>query len=216
MKHKTFISYHHKNEQEEKDQIVNLFSGEDFIDSSVHDGDIDTDLSEESIMRIIRDDYLKDSTVTLVIIGEETAKRAFINSEIQASLWGSNPNGLLAVVTDELYNKIFSEGICSGLNCNHNVRVPQNHSYYLPELVYKNRDINRNEDFDSSPCHHNDYKVYCGLTSFSTFMEDSDQYINAAFDKRDELNYKIAKKLSSNTPKIQRNSLSSLSDSLFR
>ncbi|RIU93440.1 TIR domain-containing protein [Oceanobacillus picturae] len=216
VKHKTFISYHHKNEQGEKDQIIDEFGGEDFIDSSVHEGDIDTNLPEDSIMRKIRDDYLKDSTVTLVIIGEETAQRPFINSEIQASLWGSNPNGLLAVVTDNLYDQIYVDDTCSGAGCDCKVRAPRNHNYYLPELVYKNRDISRNEDLDSNPCHYNDSQVYCSLTKFSTFMKDPDKYIDAAFDKRDGLNYKIAKKLSENTPKIQKNSLSSLANTLFK
>lgn len=68
--HKTFISYHHRNEQYEKDQIIEQYGGDDFIDTSVHDGDINTDLPEEAIMRKIREEYLGNSTVTLVIIGE--------------------------------------------------------------------------------------------------------------------------------------------------
>ncbi|AIF44976.1 TIR domain-containing protein [Virgibacillus sp. SK37] len=216
VKHKTFISYHHENEQNEKDQIIEKFGGEDFIDTSVHEGDIDTSLPEESIMRKIRDDYLKDSTVTLVIIGEETAQRPFINSEIQASLWGSNPNGLLAVATDNLYDNIYIDGTCSGVGCDCKVRVPRNHIHYLPELIFKNREIGRNKDLEDTPCHYNDSQLYCSLTKFSTFMEDPDKFINEAFDKREDLNYEIAKKLSENTPKIQKNSLSSLTDSLFK
>lgn len=216
VRHKTFISYHHRNEQPEKDEIIDNFGGEDFIDTSVHDGDIDTTLPEDSIMRKIRDKYLKDSTVTLVIVGEETAQRPFINSEIQASLWGSSPNGLLAVATDDLYNKIYENGTCSGMNCNCKVRNPRDHSFYLPELVYKNREIDRNKDISTSPCHYNDSQIYCSLTKFSTLINDPDKYINAAFDKREGLNYEIAKRLSANTPKIQKNSLSSLAGSLFR
>ena len=211
VRHKTFISYHHENEQWAKDKIIKEFGKEDFIDVSVHDGDIDVNLPEETIMIKIRNDYLKDSTVTLVIVGEETSQRPFINSEIQASLWGSNPNGLLAVVTDELYEKIYTTGTCSGGNCNCNVRIPQYHDLYLPELVYKNRDINKNNDLESVPCHYTDSQVYCSLTKFSDFIKDPDLYINDAFDKRSGLNYNIAKKLSKDTPKIQKNSLSTLS-----
>ena len=40
--HKTFISYHHKNEQDLKDEIITKGSKEFFIDKSVKDGDIDT------------------------------------------------------------------------------------------------------------------------------------------------------------------------------
>ena len=73
--HKTFISYHHAREQELKDQIIEKgVEGGEFIDKSVTDGDIDTDLSEDTIMRKIREDYIGDSTVVIVLVGEETAQ----------------------------------------------------------------------------------------------------------------------------------------------
>ena len=73
--HKTFISYHHDNEQKYKEDIIKDFGEENFIDKSVGDGEIDTDLDESKIMEIIRTDYLQDSTVTLVLVGSETAER---------------------------------------------------------------------------------------------------------------------------------------------
>ncbi|MDN6843153.1 MAG: hypothetical protein L0L94_12600, partial [Staphylococcus equorum] len=60
-------------------------------------------------------------------------------------------------------------------------------------------------DLNSNPCHYNDSQLYCSLINFSMFIKDPDKYINAAFDKRESLNYRIAKKLSRNTPKIQKN-----------
>lgn len=206
VRHKTFISYHHKNEQNEKNRIVEEFKDEDFIDASVNEGDINTDLSEDKIMRKIRDDYLKDSSVTLVLIGRETAKRPFINSEIQASLWGDNPNGLLAVVTDDLYEDIYDISICK---CGNKVRSPKEHDVYLPDLVRKNREIERNKDRENE-CHYSDSELYCSLISFSQFLEDPDYYIHEAYVKREELDYKIAKKLDESTPKIQKNILSDL------
>lgn len=86
--HKTFISFHHENEQDLKDEIIERFGGEYFINKSVGDEDIDIELSDESIMAKIRQDHIVDSTVTLILIGKETYNRPFINSEIQASLWG--------------------------------------------------------------------------------------------------------------------------------
>src|SRR5699024_1386889 len=153
---------------------------------------------------------LQDSTVLLVIVGEETAQRPFINSEIQASLWGDNPHGLLAVVTDNLYNKIYQQGTCNGPQCDCEVRHPINHQIYLPELIYKNSDIERNQNIDYIPCHYNNSEVYSSLVKFSEFMNSPDKYINKAFDKREELNYDIAKKLSEDTPKIQKNKFSNL------
>ena len=42
-----------------------------FIDKSVDTGEIYEDLSDERIRQLIRDDYLKDSTVTIVLVGTE-------------------------------------------------------------------------------------------------------------------------------------------------
>lgn len=60
--HKTFLSYHHANEQDLKDSIIETYGGESFIDKSVSDGDISTDVSEEYIMRKIREEYLADTS----------------------------------------------------------------------------------------------------------------------------------------------------------
>jgi hypothetical protein len=197
--HKTFISYHHANDQDLKDTIINKFGGDQFIDKSVKDGDIDTDNSEETIMRTIREDFLADSTVTLVLVGKETAQRPFVNSELQASLWGDNPNGLLAVIRDEVYDLIFSIGSCNSptCNCGISLRNPTGlYKTYLPELVYKNREYTGNE------AHFNDSQVYCSLIKFSTFIKDPESYINEAFDKR-KAGLDIKKRLSPETPKIQ-------------
>ncbi|WP_040288174.1 TIR domain-containing protein [Alicyclobacillus hesperidum] len=195
--HKTFISYYHEDEQDLKDKIVEKFSGEDFIDKSVHDGDIDPDNTEETIMRTIREDFLSDSTVTLVIVGENTAKRPFVNSELQASLWGDNPNGLLAVVRDSVYDKIYKSGSCTSpdCNCGTTLRIPTDkYRQYLPELVYKNRQ-------GPSP-HFTDDEVYCSLIKYSSFIKNPEKYIDEAFNKRESGNFDIHKKLSPETPKI--------------
>lgn len=159
-------------------------------------------------MRKIRDQYLKDSSVTLILIGRETASRPFINSEIQASLWGDNPNGLLAVVTDDLYEYIYDASVC---NCGTKVRIPVNHDLYLPDLVKKNREIERNSN-RKSECHYSDSELYCSLISYSQFLDNPDYYIHDAYIKRTELDYNIAKKLDKSTPKIQKNIYSNLAN----
>ncbi|UUX35224.1 TIR domain-containing protein [Fundicoccus culcitae] len=140
--HKTFISYHHKNEQDLKDEIIRKgLEGGEFIDKSVSDGDIDTNLEEDRIMRIIREEFLQDSSVVMVLIGEETSQRPFINSEIQAGLWGSNPTGLIGVVRDEVYERIYTETTCtySGCNCGSSLNVPTNEFVNkIPNLIYRN------------------------------------------------------------------------------
>lgn len=197
--HKTFISYHHANDQDLKNQLIEEFGGGEFIDKSVKDGDIDTDNAEETIMRTIKEDFLSDSTVTLVIVGYETAQRPFVNSEIQASLWGNNPNGLFAVVRDEVYDLIYQPSKCRALFCNCGIDLrlkTGNYIYYLPELVYRNNELGKDV------AHYNDSEVYCSIVKFSMFIKNPEMYIDAAFEKR-KGDYEIKKKLSAETPKIK-------------
>ncbi len=197
--HKTFISYHHANDQDIKDEIIKYFAQEDFIDKSVHEGDIDTETDENNIIRQIREEYISDSTVTLVIVGSETAQREYINSEIQASLWGDNYNGLLAVVRDEIYNEIYTASTCTNPMCNCGIELrlkTPSYSKYLPDLVRKNH------EFVSSAPHYNDSQVYCSILKYSTFVKDVTKAINEAFDKRNS-DIKVFKKNSSETPCIK-------------
>ena len=199
--HKTFISYHHKGEQDIKDELVQDFGAENFIDASVGDGEIDRWLPEDTIMRQIRENYLHDSTVTLVLVGWETAQRPFVNSEIQASLRDTslnNHNGLLAVVRDDLYNVIFTPGQCASCRCNIRVINSQNYKLYLPNLVYQNH------IYHGTKCHYSDDDVYCGLMSYSTFKTDPEKYIDSAFDKRSSHTITIYKTAEAGTPMIGR------------
>ena len=69
--HKVFISYHHGRDQQYKDFLVVL--GEEkaiFVDRSVEIDDISDELSDERIRRIIRDKHLRDSPVTIVLVGK--------------------------------------------------------------------------------------------------------------------------------------------------
>ena len=72
-KHKVFISYHHDRDQWRKEELVELGERHGiFVDRSVDTGDIPEELGDEQIRVKIRDDYLQDSTVTIVLIGAET------------------------------------------------------------------------------------------------------------------------------------------------
>lgn len=200
--HKTFISYHHAKDQDLKDLIIKKFSGDHFINKSVSDGDININNTEETIMRIIRENFLSDSTVTLVIVGYETARRPFVNSEIQASLWGNDHNGLLAVVRDEVYDQIYQSTVCTSslCNCGDTLRSPTNlYNRYLPDLV------NKNHEYDGTIAHYTDDQVYCAVMKFSKFISNPEKFIDEAFEKRKK-GFKIKKKLSSETPKIQQES----------
>ena len=99
--HKVFISYHHGNDQGYKDDLVEF--GEQhsiFIDQSVDTGDIADSLSDERIREKIRDEYLKDSTVTIVLVGTETKRRKHVDWEIYSSMYDGAINkksGILVV-----------------------------------------------------------------------------------------------------------------------
>ena len=101
--HKVFISHHHDNDQAYKDLLVEF--GEEnqiFIDRSVDTGDIFDDLSDEYIRELIRDEYLRDSTVTIVLVGTETRRRKHVDWEIYSSMYDGSINKKSGVVAIEL------------------------------------------------------------------------------------------------------------------
>ena len=63
-----------------------------FIDGSVNDGDISDYLSTETIRQKIRDNYLRDTSVTIVLIGPETWKRKYVDWEISSSIRNTEYN----------------------------------------------------------------------------------------------------------------------------
>ncbi|MEY0536603.1 TIR domain-containing protein [Providencia rettgeri] len=86
-KHRVFISYHHKNDQWAKDYLIEMNKTyKIFTDMSVDTGDIDESLPPQDIREIIRDDYLKDTSVLVLLVGEETKKRKHIDWEIYSSM----------------------------------------------------------------------------------------------------------------------------------
>ena len=97
-KHKVFISYHHDNDQDHKDQLINY---ESFIDCSLNTGDIDDSLTDEKIRIKIRDEYLRKTTVTIVLLGAKTHKRKHVDWEISSSLINSkliSRSGLVGIL----------------------------------------------------------------------------------------------------------------------
>lgn len=99
--HKVFISYHHENDQWYKERLVELgWQNSIFIDKSVDTGDVSENLSDERIREIIRDEYLRDSTVTVVLVGVETERRKHVDWEIYSSMFDGTVNkksGILVV-----------------------------------------------------------------------------------------------------------------------
>jgi hypothetical protein len=79
---KTFTSYHHANDQKYKEAFVNWASASGLIDDiSVQTGEIDEGLPNQSIRTRIRDHYLRDSDVTVLLCGTETRYRKHVDWE---------------------------------------------------------------------------------------------------------------------------------------
>jgi hypothetical protein len=102
-RHKVFVSYHHSRDQAYRNRFEHLFSNirDVIISKSVQIGDIDPNLKTETIRQKIRNEYLRDSTVTVVLIGAETWKRKHVDWEIAASIRHTEYNprsGLLGII----------------------------------------------------------------------------------------------------------------------
>ena len=118
VRHKTFISYHHA-DQEEVDDFIKTFDHERdaFIARAVgSDETMETLINSDDddyVMRRIREKYLSDSTVTLVFIGKNSWTRKFVDWELAASLHqgpsAGKPNGVLAILSPKLTKAILPD-----------------------------------------------------------------------------------------------------------
>ena len=99
-RHKVFISFH-EDDVRYRDQLVKRLKG-DIIDRSVHLDDIDDrNLKTETIRRRIREGFIADASVTIVLVGPGTWRRKHVDWEIAASLGHTHSNprcGLLGII----------------------------------------------------------------------------------------------------------------------
>jgi MTH538 TIR-like domain (DUF1863) len=107
-RHKCFVSYHADDEGEVASfiesfghvfipRVIGLSEEDDFIDS------YDTDY----VMDAVREQYLTDSTVTIVLLGRCTWSRRFVDWEVYSTLRNDKLNrrsGLLAIVLPSIAN----------------------------------------------------------------------------------------------------------------
>ncbi len=99
-----FVSYHHEYDQDYLEDLRDTIGGMQVADYSLKD-DIG-DLEEDTIYKKIRE-KMRNCSVTIVLIGQRTGHRKWIDLEIWASLRGYThpydqlksfkPNGLLAI-----------------------------------------------------------------------------------------------------------------------
>lgn len=86
-KHNVFISFHsadiaYKNEFE---RLFHSTFGV-LVSRSVQENDISNNIATETVRQKIRDEYLRDSTVTIVLIGQNTWQRKHVDWEISSSI----------------------------------------------------------------------------------------------------------------------------------
>ena len=98
-RHKAFVSFH--NEDKKYKNYFMRMTRDDIVDRSVGEGDINKNLKVDTIRRAIRDDFIRDATVTIVLIGPCTWQRKHVDWEISSSLRDTQRNsrcGLLGIL----------------------------------------------------------------------------------------------------------------------
>ena len=110
-RHKVFISYYHEDDQYYKNEILRLNSIYNiFDDYSVHENEIDdTGLSSETIRQIIRDDYIQDATVLILLCGENTKNRKHVDWEIHSAMFDTENNPKMGIL---IINLPTSNNLC--------------------------------------------------------------------------------------------------------
>lgn len=189
MGHKCFISYK-KEDKVYKNKLVDLFSEEDIIDKS-----LDKVIESEDgnyIMKVIREQYLSDSTVTIFMIGSHSSENEgyddkgrahnyFIQRELQASLYNGKDNtrnGILGVVLPDMIDQIFK----GKYTCN---SCGNEHNYVKIDDSTVIREFSANyyiEPHDG--CAWSENERYCVLVKWDDFISNPENYVNTAFDKR--------------------------------
>lgn len=190
MAHKCFISYK-KEDQSYRDKLFKIFDNNDVINKSLNRV-IDSD-DGDYIMQTIRKDYLKDSTVTVFLIGEHSSenegtdlqgkdKNYFIKKELQSSLYngnGNTRNSILGVVLPNMYERIYhGSGTCN--------KCGKTHNYVQISDTTVIKEFSENYYLEPhSGCGWSEEERYCVLVTWEDFIYNPEEYINQAFDKRE-------------------------------
>ena len=101
-RHKVFVSYYHDEDQRYRNRFEDLFDRhfDIMVSQSVDIGDIDPNLKTETIRQKIRDEYIRDATVIVVLVGPHTWQRKHVDWEIYSGLHDTKNNprcGLLGI-----------------------------------------------------------------------------------------------------------------------
>ncbi|MDL2268919.1 TIR domain-containing protein [Desulfosarcina sp. OttesenSCG-928-A07] len=170
-RHKTFISFHHNDDyykREFEKKWGEQFDG--FISKAVNDGDINPSLSTDSIRQKIRDDFIADATVTLVLVGQGTWRRKHVDWEIASSIRDTKRNprtGLLGILLPS-----YLERSPSSVNDLIRFKLTEGGSFYNPYTI--------------PPRLHDN--IECGFAKiypWPSSPQDLRSWIHEAFQRRD-------------------------------
>jgi hypothetical protein len=182
MGHKCFISF--KTEDIEFKRYIQEELGVEMVDKSLNEPINSTD--QDYIMRVIRENYLADSTVTIFLIGQRSNEllgayeQGYIKKELQASLYhaeGNTQNGILGIVLPSMYSTIYQGSIvCSNCGNNHNL-VNIGDSTVVKEFSY-------NYYIPNNKCSWSEDDRFCVLVKWDDFILRPNEFIDQAFEKR--------------------------------
>ena len=100
-RHNVFVSYYRDQDQQDKERFIRML-GDSIIDRSVNIGDIPgPNPPTEATLQQIREEFIAQVSVTVVLIGRCTWQRKFVDWEIGASLRDTEANprcGLLGIL----------------------------------------------------------------------------------------------------------------------
>ena len=161
-RHKVFVSYHHYNDQNYRNLFEHWFANiyDIMVSKSVQVDEINPYLNTETIRQKIRDEHLRDSMVTVVLIGPETWKRKHVDWEIGSSIRSTiyNPRlGLLGLF------------------------LPSHPDYGKSGHLY-------NQSIIPPRLHFNVKCGFADLYDWSTNAESVQRWIHYAFEKRNSIN----------------------------
>ena len=149
--HKVFVSFHHANDQKYKEGLVSWAEkNKVFIDGSVDMGEIPEDWDDQKIREYIRDEHLKDTTVTILLVGTETKNRKHIDWELYSSMYDGTVNkksGIIVILLPSVKSEYYTCAHSSEKTCyadtthwmSSDSRLEYHRSYpYFPERIIDN------------------------------------------------------------------------------
>lgn len=199
MAHKTFISYKYSEAQNTRDRIIQSL-GEDarFYKGETSESPDLSDQNTESIRHTLKD-MIYDTSVMIVIISPNMRNSKWIDWEIEYALKNikhgdrsSHSNGIVGVIMNNPNTDWFS--FQSNESDGHVVKSYQTN--YVFDIIKKNRANQTPTVYTCDKCQsiNSHTGSYISFVTEDEFLDNSDFYINNAFEKSQNLeNYDISK-----------------------